>query len=174
MALPLLLLGASALVLLASNETSIEKENRTRIKAMPGEGKERVKPVDGAIVSCGVFGLFDHTGIWLDDSVVELKGNGLIRGVSPRRFLQNRSGEQIFIACDQHNQPLVSEMAATRASQRLFEYSEYDLFKNNCHKFVWQCISGKQTQFSRFSEFNRLLAQQFDCEINWQVADVVG
>lgn len=172
MALPLLILGASALAVLAGNKYT--KQNYgSRFSTLPIEGKKTIKPLNGAIVSCGVFGLFDHTGIWLDGNIIELKGNGLIRGVSPRRFLQNRSGDQIFIACNQDKQALHSEAAASNACERLFQYSEYDLFNNNCHKFVWQCISGKQQQLTRFAELNRLLAQHFKCEIHWHKVDVV-
>lgn len=160
MALPLLFLGASALLLLASNESTKHKEPK------------RISPQNGAIVSCGVFGVLEHTGIWLNGNIVELKGNGLIRTISPQRFLQNRSGSQIYLACNQHDAPLISIAAAAKASELLFQYSEYDLIKNNCHKFVWRCISGEIASLTRFSELNRLLVKQFNCEIFWLPSDI--
>ncbi len=170
MALPLLWLGAGALALLATKEYSNETRIKSRIALMPSEGKQSVIPVDGAIVSCGIYGLFEHTGIWLDGNIIELKGNGLIRGISTKRFLQNRSGEFIYIACDQAEQPLVAELAAKRATEQLFQYSEYHLFKNNCHKFVWQCISGEKQQLTRFSDLNSKMAAFFNSSIHWQKA----
>lgn len=170
MALPLLWLGAGALALLASKEYAQETRIKSRIALLPGEGKQSVIPADGAVVSCGIYGLFEHTGIWLDGNVIELKGNGLIRGISPQRFLQNRSGEFIYMACDQFEQPLIAEFAAERARDQLFQYSEYDLFKNNCHKFVWQCISGQKQQLTRFRDLNLKMAEHFNSHIHWHKA----
>ena len=168
MALPLLWLGAGALALLATKEYAQETRIKSRVSIMPGEGQNNVVPLDGAVVSCGIFGLFEHTGIWVDGNVIELKGNGLIRGISPSRFLHNRSGEFIYIACDQNNRPLVAELATQRATEQLFQYSEYHLFKNNCHKFVWQCISGQKLALTRFSDLNLRMAEFFNSDIHWQ------
>lgn len=170
MALPLLWLGAGALALLATKEYSQESRIKSRVSLMPGEGTNKVVPVNGAVVSCGIYGLFEHTGIWLEGNIIELKGNGLIRGISPSRFLQNRSGEFIYIACDHADQPLVAEFAAERATKQLFQYSEYHLFKNNCHKFVWQCISGQKQQLTRFNDLNLRMADFFNSDIHWQQA----
>ena len=172
MALPLLWLGAGALAILASKEYVSEARAKSRIRLMPGEGKEYVEPQNGAVVSCGIYGLFDHTGIWVDGNIIELKGNGLIRGVSAQRFLQNRSGECIYVACDNNNQPLVAGQAAERAIAQLFQYSHYDVFKNNCHKFVWQCLSGQQQSLTRFSDLNQKMAEWFNCDIHWQLASI--
>lgn len=168
MAIPLLWIGAGALALLAGHHYSKELRQQSRIQLMPGEGQQCVMPIDGAIVSCGVFGLFEHTGIWLDGNIVELKGNGLIRAVSPTRFLQYRSGDHIYIACDADNVPLVAGQCAERASKRIFDYCEYDLFKNNCHQFVWQCLSGTSQELHLFSQLNQLMAEHFNGEIHWQ------
>ena len=77
------------------------------------KNEQNVKPIFGAIVYCGIAGVLDHTGIWLDDNtIVELDGNGLIKPISSQRFLAERSGKQIFIACDSLAQPLSCEIAA--------------------------------------------------------------
>ena len=167
---PLFWLGASTVAMLAAAKYSeeVNQQNQGYVGTFPGDGCHKVDPVDGAIMCCGVYQVFEHSGIWVDGSIVELKGNGLIRGVSPNRFLQNRSGEQIFVACDPHNRPLSAKGTASRAASRLFEYSEYDVIQNNCHKFVWQCISGEQSPLTGFSELNRLKASKFDHPIHWQ------
>ena len=172
MALPLLWLGAGALAMLATKEYISETRTNSRIRLMPGEGNASVAPQNGAVVSCGIYGVFDHTGIWVDGNIIELKGNGLIRGVSSQRFLQNRSGEFIYVACDHNNNPLVAEQAAQRAIEQLFQYSHYDVFKNNCHKFVWQCLSGQQQSLTRFSDLNQKMATLFNCDIHWQRASI--
>jgi hypothetical protein len=171
MALPLLLFGASALAILASNEYARDQRNQTSLAILRTDQQKKIKPENGAIVSCGVFGVFDHTGIWLDGNINELRGNGLIRGILPRRFLQGRSGSQIYIACNQRNEVLIESAAIERACAQLFQYSEYDLIKNNCHKFVWNCVTGDRHQLTRFSELNRLMANYFGCEISWQKTD---
>lgn len=168
MAFPLLLLGASAILVLASNKHS--KQGSSRLLAK--NGQKWVKPQNGAIVSCGIFGVFEHSGIWLDGNIIELKGNGLIRGISPKRFLQNRSGKQIYVACGNNDRPVTDNTVAMRASEKLFHYSQYDLIRNNCHKFVWSCVSGKSTALTGFSELNSLLAEHYDCEIHWQKAEI--
>jgi hypothetical protein len=168
---PFLWLGAGAIAMLASVKYSNDKELEKSVGHLPGHSDVKVKPVNGAIVTCGIYGFFEHTGIWVDGNILELKGNGLIRGISPNRFLQERSGENIYIACDDSNQPLIQPDTADRAVSQLFSYSEYDVIKNNCHKFVWQCISGEEFTLTRFSELNQKIAQHFTTTVNWHPID---
>ncbi|WP_339719947.1 hypothetical protein [uncultured Paraglaciecola sp.] len=164
---PLIWLGASAIAILASTKYSNDKRLEQSVNSLPGRSDRQVKPVNGAIVTCGIYGLFEHTGIWVDGNILELKGNGLIRGISPNRFLQDRSGDNIYIACGNDNRPLIQPDAAERAISRLFSYSEYDLIKNNCHKFVWYCISGEDVPLTRFSLLNQKIAERFSTSIHW-------
>jgi hypothetical protein len=164
---PLFWLGAGAIAMLASAKYSNDKRLEESVASLPGNSEMQVKPVNGAIVTCGIYGLFEHTGIWVDGNILELKGNGLIRGISPNRFLQERSGEFIYIACDKNHTPLVDADAAERAISRLFTYSEYDVIKNNCHKFVWYCISGEDVSLTRFSDLNAKIAERFSTIIHW-------
>jgi hypothetical protein len=55
--------------------------------------------------------------------------------------LQQGSGDYIYIACDDKHNPLIHIGAADRAFSQLSSYSKYDVISNNCHKFVWHCIS---------------------------------
>jgi hypothetical protein len=164
---PLFWLGASAIAMLAGAKYSNDKRLEDSVISLPGKSELAVEPVNGAIVTCGIYGLFEHTGIWVDGNILELKGNGLIRGVSPNRFLQERSGDFIYIACDDNNTPLIQPDAAQRAISQLFSYSEYDVIKNNCHKFVWQCISGEDMPLTRFSVLNQKMAGLFATNIHW-------
>ena len=164
---PLLWLGAGAIALLAGAKYSNDKRLDEFVSDLPGNSHKHVAPQNGAIVTCGVFGIFEHTGIWVDGNILELKGNGLIRGVSPKRFIQERSGDNIYIACDQNSTPLVQANTAERAISKLFSYSEYDLIKNNCHKFVWHCITGEDVPLTKFSVLNQNLASLFATTIYW-------
>ena len=167
MPVPLLWLGPGAIALLAGAKYSNDKILEGSVSRLPGNTDVEVEPINGAIVTCGVYGLFEHTGIWVDGNILELKGNGLIRGVSPKRFLQERSGDYIYIACDDNNIPLIQPDSADRAISRLFSYSEYDVIKNNCHKFVWHCISEEDVPLTRFSELNQKMAERFATTIHW-------
>jgi hypothetical protein len=169
MPLPLLWLGAGLAGLYAGAKYS-DALGRNAINHMPGEGELSVIPVDGCIVSCGIYGVFDHTGIWVDGNIIELRGNGLIRGISPERFLQQRSGDDIYVACDVNGRVLTTIDSDQRAVNQLYQYSEYDLLKNNCHKFVWQCVSGLNEPLTRFTELNHKLAEHFEGKISWQKA----
>ncbi|WP_343855561.1 lecithin retinol acyltransferase family protein [Aliiglaciecola litoralis] len=133
----------------------------------PGELDHLVVPQDGAIVCCGIFGVFEHSGIWIDNNIIELRGNGLIRGISPVRFLQNRSGNTIHLLCDSNMKPLIDPQTVTRAVARLYEYSEYHVLRNNCHNFVWQCVSGNNALISSFYDLNQALSRHFACTLSW-------
>ncbi|MFT4994916.1 MAG: hypothetical protein ACI965_001958 [Paraglaciecola sp.] len=168
MPVPFIWLGAGLAALYAGVKYS--DSHLGSISHIRGESDSAVLPVNGCIVSCGVFGIFNHCGIWNDGNIIELRGNGLIRGISPGRFLHQRSGEDIYVACDAQGQPLVGPGTKKRAVAQLYQYLEYDLIKNNCHKFVWQCISDINEPLTRFTELNYKMAGHFDCTINWQKA----
>ncbi|MDM7860934.1 hypothetical protein QTP81_10030 [Alteromonas sp. ASW11-36] len=169
MPLPLVWLGAGAAALFAGTKLTREiQKSQGYINHFPGECKRAVQPIDGAVVCCGIYEVFQHTGIWVDNNIIELRGNGLIRGISPERFLTERSGNTIFVACDKHRQPLVKPDTAAVASSRLFEYSEYDLLSNNCHRFTMHCVTGVDRQITRFAELNATMCATFNTKIYWQ------
>ena len=131
-----------------------------------------VTPVAGSLVSCGIFHSLDHTGIWTSDNlIIELNGNGLVRAISPERFLNDRSGKKIFVACNSKAQPLVVEGAEQRAKEQVYNYKEYDVLDNNCHRFSWQCISGVDQPVTLFSDLNHKLAKLFNSRIYWDVCE---
>lgn len=160
MPIPFLWLGAGGAAIFAGVKYADKRHSVTTSTA--------VVPVDGAIVCCGIFGVFEHTGIWLDGNIIELKGNGLIRAISPARFVAHRSGELISVACNEKGEPLVAAPAALRAVTKLYQYSEYDVLSNNCHRFVWHCISGNKDPLTRFSDLHKRLGQHFCCQVSWQ------
>ena len=170
MPVPLIWLGAGIAALYAGDKLNkSNRENRLRIHHYPGEGKRLIEPVNGALVCCGIYGMFDHTGIWVDGDIIELKGNGLIRGVSPDRFMENRSGEEIYILCDINGNALVAPNTTNNAVAKLYQYSEYHIISNNCHRFVWNCINGDDKKITSFKELNDELHQFFGCALSWQI-----
>lgn len=138
------------------------------VEHYPGESKVAIAPVDGAIVCCGIYGVFEHTGIWLDGHVIELHGSGLVKAVSPQRFLNDRSGEQIYMVCDKHLQPLVVDGAAERAIARIYTYIEYHPWGNNCHRFTFECVSGEKSAVCSFYDFNVAVNRYFHRRLYWQ------
>ena len=131
-----------------------------------------VSPRVGALVCCGIGGILDHTGIWVDDNtIVELDGEGLIKPISPKRFTQERTGKQIFIACDSNGQPLCSREAADRAVAQIYQYKDYHLIDNNCHNFIWQCFAPGDETITTFKSLNHNLARKFDRQIYWDICN---
>ncbi|QYJ96308.1 lecithin retinol acyltransferase family protein [Shewanella alkalitolerans] len=192
MALPLLWLGGAALgaAFIADakqkqRQLTLDRRLGRAPKAPEGKrvsplapsvlhlGEVKVTPPPGALVCCFVFGVIEHTGIWLgDDTLVELHGSGLIRPVSSKRFLAGRTGSRIFVACDHQHRPLIGESVLKRAQQAIYQYRDYDLFDNNCHRFVWYCLTGEELSISSFDKFNRLLASHFAQAIYWDEAAI--
>ncbi len=195
MALPLLWLGAAAISALTVKGLSDDRktqqkqrkhsykaqtladlsEHESAIAIYPTDLFETdavVKPIIGAIVCCGIGGVLDHTGIWVDeDTIIEMDGQGLIKPISSRRFTAERSGEKIFIACDSNASPLVSNIAAERALEQMFQVKPYDMINNNCHQFLWQCFKPHDTKLTTFKELNLRIANHFDRKIYWDVCD---
>lgn len=171
MALPLILLGAGIAAVAAGNQLSKSYDKKQGVVgAFPGERKQRVQPVSGSIVCCGIYQFFEHSGIWLDDYAIEQHGSGLVRAVSARRFMENRSGETIFVACDQNARPLSDELAAMRAASKLFEVNDYHLIKNNCNRFVAENLANMPQDLTTFADFNYFLHQHFKTAIHWHYA----
>ena len=104
---------------------------------------------------------------------MELNGNGLIRAVSPERFLDDRSGERMFVACDETFSPLFDVEATERAALSVFQYSEYHVLKNNCHRFVRSCLAGNNQRITSFTDLNEFLSEHFSVPIHWQPASVL-
>jgi hypothetical protein len=142
------------------------------IDAMPGESPHMVSPVNGSIVSCGIYGVLDHTGIWVDGNIYELAGNGLVRCISPDRFIGERTGRRIFVACDTANSPLHSSDAASRAKDLLYSNVDYHLLKDNCHKFVATVLANKNVKITSFSDLNKFLYNFFQESVRWNLSEI--
>lgn len=138
------------------------------VEHYPGESRVTVAPCDGAIVCCGIYGVFEHTGIWVDGHIVELHGSGLVKAVSPQRFLHDRSGEHIYLLCDKDFHPLIAENTDYRAISQVYTYIEYHPWGNNCHRFTCHCVTGKTNNVSSFYDFNLTLSRFFQCRLYWQ------
>lgn len=134
--------------------------------------EQKTKPAIGALVCCGIGGVLDHTGIWVDDNtIVELDGEGLIKPISVERFTKERSGKEVFIACDSNGKPLALEKAAERAVAQIYQYRDYHLIENNCHQFIWQCFKPNDENITTFKELNTKIAKLFDRAIYWDLCD---
>ena len=193
MALPLLWLRAAALSAMATKSLaddrkyqqkqrtstrrpqtlSVLKRHESPVATYPTEffsTEQVVKPQVGAIVCCGIGGVLDHIGIVVDDdTIVELDGKGLIKPISIRRFTAQRSGKQIFIACDSTANPIVDKNAALLAMEQIFQYRDYHVIENNCHQFIWQCFEPGDTSLFTFKEISFRLAQKFDRKVYWDL-----
>ena len=198
MALPLIIAGAAALSALAVNGLNGDRrsqqkyrrklmrpqtlddfnEYQSSVAIYPSDfldSSRIVEPEIGAIVCCGIGGVLDHTGIWIGENlIVELGGNGLIKAVSSERFIRERSGKQIFIACDSTGAPLVNEAAALLATQQIYQYRDYHMINNNCHHFIWQCFKPNDHSLTTFKSLNDRLAKYFNRVIYWDVCQIIN
>lgn len=159
MAIPLLLASAVLGTLVYEHTEQVLYKKAGVLKPPVGNIIDKdFKPINGTVVCCGIYEKLTHTGIWLNDGIVELAGNGLIRTVSPQRFLSERSGQVIYGLGDANKAPLASADVAKRASVRLFSYEEYHVITNNCHQFVARCFpSDMDKKITLFNELNLLL-----------------
>ncbi|MCL1079777.1 hypothetical protein D5R81_17610 [Parashewanella spongiae] len=148
-------------------------EKKPSLKLTPSllnKGARKAKLKNGSIVCCHVYGVILHTGIWIDGAIVELHGSGLVRVVSPERFLKDRSGEKIYVATQANGKVLFDLIAANRGKELVYQYRDYDLLKNNCYRFTYSCLSDSEEYINSFTEFNEYLIKHFQCDIYWDEA----
>lgn len=127
----------------------------------------RTIPV-GAVVCCEIFQFFEHSGIYIGDGqIVELAGSGLVRSLSFSRFLAGRSGAELIFATDPVGNIIGSEIAANRAIDQIYSYQDYDLLRNNCHRFTYSCISGNSLPLTSFFDFKEALSNYWRFIPNW-------
>lgn len=156
--------------------SELDNDSSLNVRKMPSDtysSELSVKPLCGSIVCCEVYNALDHTGIWIDeDTIIELSNSGLVKAVSAKRFLQERSGENLFVASDKHHTPIVIDGCDERAINHLFSYREYDVISNNCHRFVNYCLSGRDIELTTFSTLNKRLAKISRKNIYWDKVKV--
>lgn len=129
---------------------------------------QRTIPV-GAVVCCEIFQFFEHTGIYIGDGqIVELAGSGLVRSLSFNRFLADRSGAELIFATSPAGNIIGSEIAANRAIEQIYSYQNYDLLRNNCHRFTYSCVSGDSLPLTSFFDLKQALAKYWRFTPNWQ------
>ena len=159
MAIPLLLASAVlGTIVYEHTEQALYKKAGVLKPPIGNVIDSEYQPLNGTVVCCGIYEKLTHTGIWLNDGIVELAGNGLIRTVSPERFLAERSGQVIYGLGNVAKEPLASTDVAVRAAERLFHYEEYNVVTNNCHQFVARCFSSfTDKKVTLFNELNTLL-----------------
>ena len=150
--------------------------DKTGVKKLPSDtysSNTFVTPMPGSIVCCEVYNMLDHTGIWIDEnSIIELSNSGLVKAVSTQRFLDERSGENMFVACDDQHVPIIIDGCEQRAINQIFSYREYDVINNNCHRFVNSCLSGQDIELTTFATLNKQLAKLSQKNIYWDKVNV--
>ena len=186
MPLPILL-GVSAAAVLANSfyRSEIEKQDKQRklgLKARTAVGRYpcdhlpsefQITPGIGSIVCCGVYNGFIHTGLVIDDDLVlELHGSGLSRAISFKRFLQDRSGQHIFVATDTLANPIIFDFDQEHVARQVFAYHDYHVSKRNCYSHSWYCLTGKMTPFASFELFNKALSSLVGHSIYWDRAKI--
>ena len=123
----------------------------------------------GAVVytNIGFAEFAEHTGIYLGaDRIVELNGDGNIRIVDSWSFLNSssqRTGDKIYIACDQFGYPLKKMDIAVRAIKKINEKWDYDLLFENCHEFTAGAITNVfENEYNYFTGINELIRENLN------------
>ncbi|GGD73332.1 hypothetical protein [Lacimicrobium alkaliphilum] len=169
MPIPLVWLGLGIGAVVASGQWQ-KAANRSQVQHYPGEIDVPVRPQNGAVVCCGIYGAFDHSGIWMEDGIIERAGNGLVRAISPARFIARRSGRTIFVACNEQGHVVTDATTGRRAAEQIYHYADYHLLNNNCHQFVASCLQDSPSRVTFFSQLNRILAGHYGSRISWHPA----
>jgi len=182
MPLPLLLVGAAVGSLLAHDShkdylAALDRDRCIPSKTNGGREPSEILPsprktalIPGTLVCCEVFEAFLHTGVVVDDNtIVELHGSGLIRAVSKQRFLDQRSGKNIFIACKRSGDPFMFNLIDELATKDVFNFYEYHLLKANCYRHTWRWLSGEDLAIESFTDFSKKLSDKLGDEIYWDV-----
>lgn len=182
MPLPLLLVGAAVGVLFAQDKhkdylEQLDIDRKILSKSTVGREPSEILPspmvtelIAGTVVCCEVFETFIHTGVVVDNNtIVELHGSGLIRAVSKKRFLEQRSGKNIFIACNRSGTPLNFNLIESLAPKDIFNFYEYELLQSNCYRHTWRWLSGEDVVIVSFSDFNNKLSNKYSEVIFWDV-----
>jgi len=159
-----------------NRESSNGLSNENKLVKPPSEYCQHASgfsPEEGSIVCCEVFGVLDHTGVWIDeDTIIEFSNTGLTKSVSAVRFLKERSGNNIYVANDKHGKSIIIDGIVEQAISQIYTYREYDLKRNNCHNFIASCISTKNKGVTLFSDLNSLIAQISKQDIYWDKVKV--
>jgi len=142
---------------------------------------DMVKPRVGSVVYCRLaLNQVEHTGIYIGyNKIMHLDGDGRIRKVTPKEFLDRLGGfnsktaKSIYVACKNGN-PIYSSIAATNAKTWGGRLIDYKLFSNNCHKFTSGCVTGKRNnQDTFFSELESTLKNNYGMT-EWRIWDFKG
>ncbi|MDB2373604.1 hypothetical protein [Psychrosphaera haliotis] len=159
-----------------NRESSNNLSNSNKLVKSPSEYCQRANtfnPEEGSIVCCEVFGVLDHTGVWIDEeTIIEFSNTGLTKSVSASRFLKERSGNNIYVANNRNGKSIIIDGIVERAISRIYTYKDYDLQRNNCHNFIASCISTKNKGVTLFSDLNSLIAQISKQDIYWDKVKV--
>ena len=109
--------------------------------------REPVLPMRGCVVYCDLaFGIAEHSGVYVGGrTIVHLDGSGRIEAVSPERFLDRLDGFNsaisIYISCA-GDFASGDERTARRAESMVGSRRDYNVLTDNCHRFVYGCLSG--------------------------------
>lgn len=124
----------------------------------------------GCIVRCLLAnGLAYHTGIYVgNEQIIELNGNGRVTRVSFSEFKNVAVGDPRYITvlCNKAGIPYYSPRWADMAESVLKTKWDYNMFSNNCHRFVLYCLFNRnppQHSFYSCGDIERAVSKD-DCK----------
>lgn len=135
-----------------------------------------VSPAVGSIVYCHLAVAVEHSGIYVGNKqIVHLNGDGRIEIVSPMVFCKRLHGKNpasmIFCPMSEDGKLIGSRRAAEYALRQVGKHIDYNLFKNNCHKFSVTCMNGRNEECPSFKCLEELIENRYG-EFHWRATDL--
>jgi len=108
---------------------------------------DTVQPIIGSVVYCDFIiaaSAIQHSGIYVGNgNIVHLNGDGVVEKVSATEFVSGlmgfKCGSSIYVSCE-GTTPVGDSFAADLALSKVGNKYDYRIYKDNCHRFVAECI----------------------------------
>lgn len=123
---------------------------------------DEVYPKRGSIVYCDLaFGYAEHSGVYIGDGrIVHLNGNGVVKAVSPKKFIDGKTAINIYVSCDSDACAVGCNRVADRAESWLDHQRDYNVILDNCHQFTSACLTGDLANSDNFMRLLKWTAEE--------------
>ena len=160
---------------------------RNKYKEQDSQFRHLFYPKIGSIlrVELGA-NIADHSGIYIGNNevieIIEKDGKGCVQVTNLYDFVYSssvRTGVSIYVAVDKLSKDVIyNDYIAENAIKHLAKKNKYELFKNNCHSFVYKCIINENfdniTDTWKFEHLTKMIEKYVNNgrSVEWVVCDI--